>query len=66
MQPSISERTLSEEHLTLELDNIPGQIKDSNVDIHVPRRFFDSDGWAAVEGLIEGCLNIPWKCAICY
>ena len=58
-------RTLSEENLILEPDNIPGQIKDSSVDINVLRRFFDSDGWAAVEVLVEGCLSIPWKCESC-
>ena len=58
-------RILSEEHVIQEPDTVPGQIKDSNVDINILRRFFDSDGWIAVETLVEKCLNTPWKCESC-
>ena len=44
---------------------MPSQWKDQQVDINVLRRFFDGDGWAAIEKVYQESLVEPWKCSKC-
>ena len=49
----------------IDVVNIPSQLKDSQVDVNMLRRFFDSDGWKRIIEIIDQIKEEEWKCGEC-
>ena len=49
----------------IDVENIPSQLKDSQVDVNMLRRFFDSDGWKRITEIIDQIKEEEWKCGEC-
>ena len=49
----------------IDRDNIPSQLKDNQVDIHMLRRYFDSEGWNLLNTISDEIQDEEWKCGEC-
>ena len=49
----------------IDRDNIPSQLKDTQVDIHMLRRYFDSEGWKLLNTISDKIQVEEWKCGEC-